>query len=121
MIDMNDLIKQANDLRAKADLLEAQAIEQKQVARNAILVQIKATIIEHNFTIAELGLKFDKHNKPFKTENRHPSAGKKIEIKYKDDFGNVWTGRGVKPRWLNDAINNGASLEQFLIVPPMSQ
>jgi DNA-binding protein H-NS len=113
---MNDLIRQANELRAQAAALEAQAMEQMQAARANVLAQVKSTIAEHNFTIAELGIKLNK-DKSSKTGRSHPSAGKKVDAKYKDAFGNIWTGRGVQPRWLADAIANGASLEQFLVTP----
>lgn len=113
---MNDLMRQANELRAQAAILEAQALEQIQAARAVVLAQVKATIAEHNFTLIELNIKTEKNTKLAKMGRSHPSAGKKIEAKYKDIYGNVWTGRGVQPRWLTDAIDGGALLEQFLVV-----
>lgn len=35
-------------------------------------------------------------------------------VKYKDDEGNVWSGRGPKPGWLRTALESGKSLEDFL-------
>jgi DNA-binding protein H-NS len=37
--------------------------------------------------------------------------GKKA--KYSDGQGNVWSGKGRKPTWLIQALDNGASLEDF--------
>lgn len=42
-------------------------------------------------------------------------AGKKVAIKYRDDKGNTWTGRGKTPRWLTDAEKAGKSREQFKV------
>lgn len=40
---------------------------------------------------------------------------RKIAIRYRDDNGNTWTGRGSKPRWLAEALETGAALEQFAV------
>jgi DNA-binding protein H-NS len=112
---MTDLIKQAADLRAQAAALEAQAAQQKNAARTGVLNQVKAVIAEHGFTATDLGLKAGKAGRPPKAGRSHPSAGKKVAPKFKDNKGNTWTGRGVKPRWLSLAIANGASLQSFAI------
>ena len=112
---MSDLIKQAVALRAQADALEAQAEQQKQAARAGVLEQVKALVMEYGFHASELGLKAGKPGRPPKLGRSHPSAGKKVQIKYKDSNGNTWTGRGVKPRWLSSALANGAQLQSFAI------
>lgn len=47
--------------------------------------------------------------------NGSPLAGKKVPAKYADKQGHTWSGRGIKPRWLQDALKKGGKLEQFLI------
>lgn len=39
----------------------------------------------------------------------------KVAVKYKDEQGNTWTGRGKTPRWLAAAEKSGKSREQFKI------
>jgi len=39
----------------------------------------------------------------------------KPKVKYRDDKGNTWTGRGVSPRWLLAAEKAGRKREEFLI------
>lgn len=41
----------------------------------------------------------------------------KAEIKYLNKLNpeETWTGRGKQPRWLTNALENGANLEDFLI------
>jgi DNA-binding protein H-NS len=41
---------------------------------------------------------------------------KKATPKYRGPGGNTWTGRGIKPRWLTTALQEGKKLEDFLIV-----
>jgi DNA-binding protein H-NS len=112
---MTDLIQQANDLRAQAAALEAQAAQQKLAARAGVIAQLKATIAEHGISASELSLKSGKAGRPAKVGRSHPSAGKKVEAKYRDANGNSWTGRGVKPRWLSLALASGSSLQSFAI------
>lgn len=52
-------------------------------------------------------------------ESSKPSSrkGTKVPVKYKDPANpsNQWTGRGVTPRWLQDFLQQGRSLEEFAI------
>jgi DNA-binding protein H-NS len=41
--------------------------------------------------------------------------GKKVAAKYKGPTGELWAGRGARPIWLREALQGGASLEQFSI------
>jgi DNA-binding protein H-NS len=45
-----------------------------------------------------------------------PATGKKVAPKYRGPNGETWTGRGLKPRWLTAAINDGRQLTDFLII-----
>jgi DNA-binding protein H-NS len=39
----------------------------------------------------------------------------KVAVKYRDDKGNAWTGRGKTPRWIVEAESAGKSRESFKI------
>lgn len=43
--------------------------------------------------------------------------GSSVPIKYRDPDNprNAWTGRGMKPRWLNALLEQGRSLEEFQV------
>lgn len=41
--------------------------------------------------------------------------GTKVPVKYRDQAGNEWSGRGSKPRWLVAALDGGKSIESFLV------
>jgi DNA-binding protein H-NS len=40
---------------------------------------------------------------------------KEVSPKYRGPDGKTWSGRGMKPRWLTDAIQAGQKIEDFLI------
>jgi DNA-binding protein H-NS len=39
----------------------------------------------------------------------------KVAIKYRDDKGNTWTGRGKTPRWIVEAEKGGKSRDAFKV------
>jgi DNA-binding protein H-NS len=41
--------------------------------------------------------------------------GRKVPPKYRGLSGETWAGRGVKPRWLVDAVKGGKKIDEFLI------
>jgi DNA-binding protein H-NS len=43
------------------------------------------------------------------------NSSRKVAIKYRDDKGNSWTGRGKTPRWLVEAEKSGKNRADFLI------
>ncbi|MBA9846844.1 H-NS histone family protein [Ralstonia pickettii] len=92
-----DIIKQIEELQKQADKLKAEE-------RSKVLKEVREQIAVFEFTAGELGLK-----------GKASLAGKKVPIRYTDDNGNTWSGRGHRPGWLNAAIENGRKLEDFLI------
>ena len=42
--------------------------------------------------------------------------GRKVAIKYRDNAGNAWAGRGAQPVWLRERLKAGAKLEDFAVV-----
>lgn len=42
------------------------------------------------------------------------AAGKR-PVKYRDESGNTWSGRGLRPNWLKQALANGSALESFRV------
>ena len=43
------------------------------------------------------------------------TTSRRVAPKYRGPHGETWTGRGLKPRWLNEAINEGMQPSDFLI------
>jgi DNA-binding protein H-NS len=89
---------QANIERMKMDKLNAE----RAVVREKIMSIVK----EHRFDIQELvGRK----------SGGRGSRGK-VAVKYRDNAGNTWTGRGRMPRWMVAATKGGkAKKEDFLV------
>jgi DNA-binding protein H-NS len=41
--------------------------------------------------------------------------GRKVAVKYRDNSGNTWAGRGAQPVWLREKLKAGAKLEDFAV------
>ncbi len=53
-------------------------------------------------------------------EKKSGSTGS-VPVKYRNDKGDTWTGRGKQPKWLEAEIATGKKREDFLIVASVAQ
>jgi len=110
-----ELDKQAAELAVK---LESAKAEQKAEA----IAHVRQVMCAMDVTLADLAPPRTKsaHTAKAPREARtsvNPLTGRKVPIKYRgvDDEGKpaAWSGRGLQPRWLRDAIAAGSKLESF--------
>lgn len=101
---------------------EAEVARKKEVG--GVISRIKTAIDTYGLTAADLGFtarpKSNERSTPAErgaklAKRRSPVAGKKVPVKYRDEAGNAWTGRGNQPRWLKAALADGRALEDFKI------
>ena len=98
------------DDKSLAELIELKGLVEEAIERaeirekEAVLEEMKSLAESKGFSIEELFGK-GKMAKPRKT----------VAIKYQDpsDSSNTWTGRGKKPKWLENYLNAGRNLEEF--------
>ena len=87
--------------------------------------KVKTLMKKLGVTVEDLAGKLDsadpsprRRGRPRKSAVDKPakSAGlRKVAIKYRDEKGNTWTGRGKTPRWLVEAEKAGRSRDAFKI------
>ncbi len=81
---------------------EAEVARKAEVA--AVITEIKAGMAEMGITLADLG------------GRGRVDKGRTVAAKYrKPQTGETWTGRGKKPKWLAAQIEQGKTIESFLI------
>lgn len=102
-----ELQKQIAELQQKAAVLKEQE-------RQGVIDRMKEAIAVYGITATDLGL--GRARAPA-SESRPAGrgAGRKAarSAAYADGNGNVWSGRGPRPRWLKEAIAGGSTLESF--------
>ncbi|MCU0968279.1 MAG: H-NS histone family protein [Rubrivivax sp.] len=96
-----------------SELLEQKAALERQIAetqreeRAAAVSQIRSLMAQYGLTLADLSAKASPPAK---------KAGGKVPPKFRDPAtGSTWSGRGLQPTWLREALASGRSLAEFAI------
>jgi DNA-binding protein H-NS len=96
------------DLLAQKAALEKQIAEAQRAARTDAIAKVKALMAEYGLTAADLAGKAPAAPKA--------EGSKKVAAKYRDPAsGQAWTGRGLKPKWLQAALASGKQLSDFAL------
>ena len=95
-------------LIADRQALDEQIRELQSSQKADAIAKIRALMTATNLTIADI------HGKE-RTSKATGGSVSKVAAKYRDEKGNSWSGRGLKPKWLSSAIAAGAKQEDFVI------
>lgn len=91
-----------------------QKIEALQKEADALKAQEMAEVIKDiREKIAQFALKPEDLFKP--AARKSAKAGARVPVRYRDNEGNAWTGRGKRPIWLVKKVAAGAKVEDFLV------
>lgn len=125
------------DLNRKIAKLQKQADAIRNRERKSVIDQIRNAIHDYELTPEEL---FSPHGGAAGRRGRRPGSSpqrqapgegsaprrgrpvgsgsrKPVPIRYQDQDGNTWTGRGKQPNWLKAHLENGHSIDEFLVNP----
>jgi DNA-binding protein H-NS len=108
--------KQIAKLQQEADTLKAKEVP-------SVVARIKDAIAHYGLTIEHL---FDGKAakaapatkttaKPAKVARKAGAKRPPVPVKFRDDAGNTWTGRGNRPRWLVAALATGKKIDDFAV------
>lgn len=103
---------------------EAEKLRRKETAD--VVARIRDAIAHYELSAADLGLAPGRAAaaKPVVRKARkaggRKGAGKgkgtgTVPVKYRDEAGHTWTGRGLHPVWLREAIAAGRTLADFAV------
>lgn len=109
------VMKQIDGLKAEAERLRRQEID-------GVITRIRGAITFYGLTASDLGLARAKAaaraGAPKKTRRRRGSAkaAKSASVvKFRDEQGRTWVGRGKRPQWLHEALAAGKKLEDLAV------
>jgi DNA-binding protein H-NS len=100
-----------SSIRARIRALETQARRLERSATKGLRA-VASAIAKHGLSLTDVQRAFAMSKGGRK---RSPVAGRTVAVKYKDDKGNTWTGRGRTPLWLVAAEKAGKKRQSFLI------
>jgi len=100
---------------------EAQRVRQSEIS--GVVQRIRTAIEHYGLTVQDLFVSGPKKRGRPRKAGAKTAGGKRgarktrrvIPVKYRDNKGNTWTGRGSRPRWLVAALNEGAKVDDFLV------
>jgi DNA-binding protein H-NS len=107
------------ELLAQREELERQISSTQNAERSEVIVKVKSLMSEYNLSIDDLqkttrGPRKDEQGG--KTGQRGSKKGSTVAPKYKDpESGATWSGRGLKPKWLQAAIASGKDVAEFAL------
>jgi len=105
------------------EALKVEAEKARRQEADGVIARIREAVKFYNLTAADLGLgaksakapeavaKLGRRKTSFKTK----AAAAPAAIKYRDEQGRGWVGRGKRPQWLRDALATGKSLQDYLV------
>jgi DNA-binding protein H-NS len=89
--------------------LERKILETQREEKAAAIAQVRALMEQHGLTVADLAGRSS-------AAPKRPAAAGKVPAKYRDPAtGNTWSGRGLQPTWLKNALASGKSLADFAV------
>jgi len=88
--------------------LEKEIEETRKREKADAIAKVKALMSQYGLTTADLGGK----SAPKSTGTK----GTKVAVKYRDRAtGDIWSGRGLQPKWLKAALAKGRKLDEFSV------
>ena len=100
------------ELLAQRAELDRKISEAQRAAKSDAIAKVKALMTENGLTMADL--QFGKSEGGGRRTSA--AAGRKVAPKYRNEStGETWTGRGLKPKWLQAALAQGKSLQDFAV------
>ena len=106
------IVKQIESLKQEAEKIRRGEVD-------GVIARIREAITFYNLTAADLGLTVKAKpagDKAVPTKRKKAKGAKAaIVVKFRNDTGGTWGGRGKRPTWLRDALNAGKKLEDFAV------
>ncbi len=108
MPTLQELLAQKATLENQAAELERRIAEQKRAERADAIAKVQALMAEYGLTLADLG------SRGGAAPTRRTLG--KVAAKYRNPAtGDSWSGRGLKPKWLQAELDAGRRLEDFAV------
>jgi DNA-binding protein H-NS len=110
------------EIQKQIEQLKEEAERLRKAEASDVLARIKEAIAVYGFTAADLGVgrAAGRQTKTAQGIVKKARKSKKANAaatsapKFKDDQGNVWSGRGPRPGWFKAALEAGKSADDLL-------
>ncbi len=104
------------EIMAQIEALQKQAEQMRAAELAGVIAEIRQKMHDYDLTAADLGFAPVAPATTSTTAQNDKRAP--VKPKYRDPAsGKTWTGRGVMPKWMKEAVEAGRSRDEFLIDP----
>lgn len=100
------------ELLAQKAELDRKIQETQKAERTAAIEKVRALMAEFGLSMDDLS---GKASSATPARKKSGDGTRKAAVKYRDAAGNTWSGRGLQPRWLKEALSGGKSLQDFAV------
>ena len=115
--------KSLSRIQQQIEKLQRQASKLRSREAAGVIKKIKVAIEHYGLTAEDLFVGRTKRGAKAATGNGHTESTKRavtrkhapIAVKYRDNEGNTWTGRGSQPRWLVAYLKAGRKINDFAV------
>ena len=113
------MVKTLTQINRQIQKLQRQADALKQQEVNGVIGRIKSAIDHYGLTAKDLGLTATRAGATAQKAARRTSARKALAVKkpaavkFRDEAGNTWSGRGKRPNWFKSALESGKTPEDL--------
>lgn len=115
------MAKTLAQINRQIDRLQRQAEALKKQEVSGVISRIKGAIEHYGLTARDLGLSTSRAGASAsraarKAMNRNAGVVRKpVPVKYRDEEGHTWTGRGKRPNWFKAALEAGKTPEDLAV------
>jgi DNA-binding protein H-NS len=115
------MAKTLAQINRQIDKLQRQAEALKKQEVSGVISRIKSAIEHYGLTARDLGLSTGRGGASAgsaarKAMNRQAVAVRRpVPVKYRDEEGHTWTGRGKRPNWFKAALEAGKTPEDLAV------
>ena len=115
------MTKTSAQIHRQIELLQRRAEALKKREIRGVITRIREAIDYYGLTASDLGLgqrSGAAAKAPRKAAGRKASTAKArhpAPVKYRDEAGNTWSGRGKRPQWFKSALESGKTLEDLAV------
>jgi DNA-binding protein H-NS len=113
------MTKTSAQINRQIELLQRRAEVLKKREIRGVITRIREAIDYYGLTASDLGLAPARGpgakaaRKPAGRKVSSRKAGRPAVVKYRDEAGNTWSGRGKRPQWFKSALESGKTLEDL--------
>jgi DNA-binding protein H-NS len=120
-MSLDEMFAARNKFEADRLAMDAAILHKQVEEKEAHVSEVLSLVEKYGLTKDDLFKEVATIATKDKTVGKKSGSTGSVPVKYRDDKGHSWSGRGLTPKWLEAEIEAGKKKEDFLITPPVEK